>query len=55
MSRDRLEAFGDGVIAFLITSMVLELATPASQDGSAFAALTPRLLSHALSFDFLDI
>jgi uncharacterized membrane protein len=35
--------------------MVLELATPASEDWSAFAALTPRLLSYALSFVFLGI
>ena len=55
MGTNRLEAFSDCVIAILLTSIVLALSTPASQDGSAFAALTPRLLSYALSFVFQDI
>jgi uncharacterized membrane protein len=50
VGKGRLEAFSDGVIAIIITIMVLELKVP--QDGSAKAllALTPVLLSYALSF-----
>jgi len=52
MSTTRLEAFSDGVIAILITIMVLELKTPEHRDWSAFAEHTfyIDLLSYALSF-----
>jgi TMEM175 potassium channel family protein len=55
MNKGRLEAFSDGVIAILITIMVLELKTP---EGLTWQALTPRvpiLLTYVLSFVFLGI
>jgi uncharacterized membrane protein len=55
MSKGRLEAFSDGVIAIIITIMVLELKVP---EGSDFAALAPRLpvfLSYVLSFIYVAI
>jgi uncharacterized membrane protein len=55
MSRNRLEAFSDGVIAILITIMVLEFRVP---HGSGLEALRPLLsafLSYVLSFAFLGI
>lgn len=55
MGRGRLEAFSDGVIAILVTIMVLDLRPPA---GHSFAALQPllsRLLVYLLSFTFLAI
>jgi uncharacterized membrane protein len=55
MSKGRLEAFSDGVIAILITIMVLELKVPAGADWSALRSLTPTLLSYVLSFVFLGI
>jgi uncharacterized membrane protein len=55
MSKGRLEAFSDGVIAILITIMVLELATPQSPDPAALRPLVPVFLSYVLSFVFLGI
>src|SRR5262245_61716340 len=55
MSKGRLEAFSDGVIAILITIMVLELHTP---EGTTWESLVPRvpiLLTYVLSFVFLGI
>jgi len=53
--KGRLEAFTDGVIAILITIMVLELKLPNGHDWSAFAQILPRLCSYVLSFVFLGI
>jgi uncharacterized membrane protein len=55
MSKGRLEAFSDGVIAVIITIMVLDLRAP--QDGtlSALRPLLPKFLSYVLSFIFLGI
>jgi len=55
MSKGRLEAFSDGVLAIIITIMVLELKTP--QDGTlaALRPLLPKFLSYTLSFVFLGI
>ncbi len=50
MSKDRLEAFSDGVIAILITIMVLELHIPQASTLSALHPLLPVLLSYVLSF-----
>jgi TMEM175 potassium channel family protein len=55
MTRGRLEAFSDGVIAILITIMVLNLNVPAGSTWSALGAETPVLLSYVLSFVFLGI
>ena len=55
MSKSRLEAFSDGVIAILITIMVLELHVPGDTDLAALSELTPVFLSYILSFVFLGI
>ena len=55
MSKARLEAFSDGVIAILITIMVLELRPPAGADLAALLPLTPIFLSYVLSFVILGI
>src|SRR5690349_2661639 len=55
MSKGRLEAFSDGVIAILITIMVLELHAPASADVTALAPLLPVFVSYVLSFVYLGI
>ena len=46
----RLEAFSDGVIAIIVTIMVLELHTPTEPTPAALLKLAPSLLSYALSF-----
>lgn len=51
----RLEAFSDGVIAIIITIMVLELRTPRGDGFQALVPLTPVFLSYALSFVYLGI
>ena len=55
MSKGRLEAFSDGVIAILITIMVLELRPPTGTDLAALLPLIPIVLSYVLSFAFLGI
>ncbi len=55
MSKNRLEAFSDGVIAILITIMVLEMKIPTGSDWAAFAPLVPMLLTYLLSFIYLGI
>jgi uncharacterized membrane protein len=55
MSKGRLEAFSDGVIAILITIMVLELRVPEETGLAALRPLIPTLLSYLLSFVFLGI
>jgi uncharacterized membrane protein len=55
MSKGRLEAFSDGVIAILITIMVLELRAPAGADIAALDDLVPEFLSYVLSFVYLGI
>jgi uncharacterized membrane protein len=55
MSTGRLEAFSDGVIAILITIMVLELTAPHGNSLTALLPLTPIFLSYVLSFIFLAI
>jgi uncharacterized membrane protein len=55
MSTTRLEAFSDGVIAILITIMVLEFKTPEGHDWSALAPLIPKFSAYALSFVFIGI
>jgi TMEM175 potassium channel family protein len=55
MTRGRMEAFSDGVIAILITIMVLELKVPQGKDLAALRPLGPVLLSYVLSFVYLGI
>jgi uncharacterized membrane protein len=55
MTRNRLEAFSDGVIAILITIMVLELRPPAGTGLGDLASLAPQLSSYLLSFVMLAI
>jgi uncharacterized membrane protein len=55
MSKGRMEAFSDGVIAILITIMVLELAVPHGAELSDLLPLTPIFLSYVLSFVYLGI
>ena len=55
MNKARLEAFSDGVIAVIITIMVLELKVPHGADTSALAPLIPIFLSYVLSFVFVAI
>ena len=55
MSKGRLEAFTDGVIAILITIMVLDLKVPTGADAAALAPLFPVFLTYVLSFVFLGI
>ncbi len=55
MEKGRLEAFSDGVIAILITIMVLELKIPHGTDLAALRPLTPIFLSYVLSFIYLGI
>ncbi len=55
MSKERLAAFSDGVIAILITIMVLELKVPLRADPAALVPLVPVFLSYVLSFVFLAI
>ena len=55
MSKGRLEAFSDGVIAILITIMVLELHTPQGPSWDALREDVPVLLAYALSFVYLGI
>jgi len=55
MSKGRLEAFSDGVIAIIITIMVLELKVPEEGTLTALLPLLPKFLSYLLSFIFLGI
>ncbi len=55
MSKGRLEAFSDAVIAILITIMVLELRVPHGADAAALRPLLPVFLTYVLSFVFLGI
>jgi TMEM175 potassium channel family protein len=50
MGKGRLEAFTDGVIAIIITIMVLELKVPHGSDFAALASSVPVLLAYVLSF-----
>ncbi|NWG93166.1 MAG: DUF1211 domain-containing protein [Parvularculaceae bacterium] len=55
MPKERLTAFSDGVIAIIITIMVLEMKAPHHADLASLAALTPVFLSYVLSFLYLAI
>src|ERR1044072_141050 len=55
MKKGRLEAFSDGVIAILITIMVLELKIPHGTDWEALRPIVPVFLTYVLSFVYLGI
>lgn len=55
MNKGRLEAFSDGVIAILITIMVLDLRTPAGRDFASLAPMGHVFVSYVLSFLYLAI
>jgi uncharacterized membrane protein len=55
MGKGRVEAFSDGVIAIIITIMVLELKVPHDTDFAALRPLLPIFLSYVLSFVYLGI
>ena len=55
MGKNRMEAFSDGVIAIIITIMVLELKIPHGEGFGILAPLLPVFLSYALSFVYLGI
>jgi uncharacterized membrane protein len=55
MTPHRLEAFSDGVLAIIITIMVLELRVPHGTDWAALGSLWPVFISYVLSFIYLGI
>ncbi len=55
MGKSRIEAFSDGVIAIIITIMVLELKVPHGTDWDALIPLWPVFLSYILSFTYVGI
>ncbi|MGH2627598.1 MAG: TMEM175 family protein [Anaerolineales bacterium] len=55
MTKGRLEAFSDAVIAIVLTIMVLELPSPEGSSLASLSPVAPKLLTYALSFVFLGI
>lgn len=55
MKTNRLEAFSDGVLAIIITIMVLELKAPENTDIASLLSKTPAFLSYAASFIYVGI
>ncbi len=55
MNKNRLEAFSDGVIAIIITIMVLEIKTPHDTSWMALKEQLPVFLSYLLSFIYIGI
>ncbi|HTC44244.1 MAG TPA: TMEM175 family protein [Steroidobacteraceae bacterium] len=55
MNTSRIEAFSDGVIAIIITIMVLELKVPQGSDLAALVPMIPQFLSYVLSFMYVGI
>lgn len=55
MGKNRLEAFSDGVIAIIITIMVLEMKVPHGDDLAALDPLVPVFISYVLSFVYVGI
>ncbi len=55
MQKERLTAFSDGVVAIIITIMVLELKVPHGADWASLAKLAPTFLSYVLSFIYVGI
>ncbi|SKA70406.1 Uncharacterized membrane protein [Thiothrix eikelboomii] len=55
MEKNRLEAFSDGVMAIIITIMVLEIKVPHGEDVQALLPLLPVFMSYLLSFIYIGI
>jgi uncharacterized membrane protein len=55
MQKNRMEAFTDGVLAIVITIMVLEIKVPHGETAADFLQLWPKFLSYALSFLYVGI
>jgi uncharacterized membrane protein len=55
MQKNRLEAFSDGVLAIIITIMVLELKAPQSTEWKALSRLLPVMLTYLVSFCYVGI
>lgn len=55
MAKNRLEAFSDGVMAIIITIMVLEMKAPHEADWAALKSLGPAFLSYVMSFVYVGI
>ncbi|WP_322969824.1 TMEM175 family protein [Faecalibacter sp. LW9] len=55
MTTNRLEAFSDGVLAIILTIMVLELKIPLGDDLNSLKPFIPKLLNYLLSFIFIGI
>lgn len=55
MKKTRLEAFSDGVIAIIITIMILEIKVPNGADVTTLKPLIPKILSYVLSFIYVGI
>ena len=55
MSKNRLEAFSDGVFAIIITIMILEIKAPESTDWESLWEIYPKFLSYILSFIYIGI
>jgi len=55
MGKGRLEAFSDGVLAIIITIMVLELKTPVDGRWESLTPIVPVLISYVLSFIYVGI
>ncbi len=55
MSKGRLEAFSDGVLAIIITIMVLELKVPEGSNWQSLKTLIPKFLAYIFSFIYVGI
>jgi uncharacterized membrane protein len=55
MTKGRLEAFSDGVLAIIITIMVLELKVPEGNTGQSLKPLIPKFLAYIFSFLYVGI
>jgi uncharacterized membrane protein len=55
MNKSRMEAFSDGVLAIIITIMVLELKIPHGDDWQSLLNLVPKLISYVISFIYVAI
>lgn len=55
MNKNRIEAFSDGVMAIILTIMVLELKVPSGDDLSSIISLAPLFLTYVLSFIYIGL